>query len=83
MRRWILYGSFLVLALWLLAWRWFPPAAPQVSAVLSVASQADRTYVVTGHPTISVAFINRMLKAYHSPAMGKGQALYDLGEVWH
>ncbi len=58
MKRGILSGSFFVLALWLLAWMWFPPpATPQVSA----------------------AFITRVLEASHSPAMGKGQALYDLG----
>ncbi len=80
MKRWILFGSFLVLALWLLAWIWFPPpATPQVSAVLSVGSQADRASVVTGPPTISAAFITRVLETYHSPAVSKGQALYDLG----
>src|SRR5207248_11412891 len=80
MKRWILYGSFFVLALWLLAWMWFPPpATPQVSAVLSVGSQADRAFEVMGPPTISAAFIIRVLEASHSPAMGKEQALYDLG----
>lgn len=36
-------------------------------------------YAVLGKPTISAAFINQVLQAYHSPAAGKGQALYDLG----
>jgi hypothetical protein len=36
-------------------------------------------YGVLGKPTISVAFINQVLASYHSPAAGKGQALYDLG----
>jgi len=79
MKRWILFGSFLVLALWQLAWIWFPPATPQVSAVSTVGSQANRASVVTGPPTISAAFITRVLETYHSPAVGKGQALYDLG----
>ena len=80
MKRGILSGSLFVLALWLLAWMWFPPpATPQVSAVLSVGSQADRAYQVMGPPTISAALITRVLEASHSPAMGKGQALYDLG----
>src|SRR5207248_11699855 len=80
MKREILSGSFFVLALWLLAWMWFPPlATPQVSAVLSVGSQADRAYEVMGPPTISAALITRVLEAYHSPASGKEQALYDLG----
>src|SRR5205807_3266610 len=77
MKRGILSGSFFVLALWLLAWMWFPPAAtPQV---LSVGSQADRAFEMMGPPTISAALITRVLEASHSPAMGKGQALYDLG----
>src|SRR5260370_4561867 len=36
-------------------------------------------YSVLGRPSISVDFINQVLAAYHSPAAGKGQALYDLG----
>jgi hypothetical protein len=37
------------------------------------------SYSVIGSPSISVDFINQVLAAYHSPAAGKGQALYDLG----
>jgi hypothetical protein len=36
-------------------------------------------YSIVGNPSISVDFINQVLAAYHSPAAGKGQALYDLG----
>ena len=36
-------------------------------------------YSVIGNPSISADFINQVLAAYHSPAKGKGQALYDLG----
>ena len=36
-------------------------------------------YVVLGKPTITPNFINQVLSAYHSPAAGKGQSLYDLG----
>ena len=36
-------------------------------------------YIVTGKPTISARFINRVLAASGSPASGKGQALYALG----
>ena len=32
-----------------------------------------------GAPTISASFINQVLSAYHSPAAGQGQALYNLG----
>ncbi|HEX6477951.1 MAG TPA: hypothetical protein VF043_03835 [Ktedonobacteraceae bacterium] len=36
-------------------------------------------YSVLGKPTISAAFINKVLGAYKSPAAGQGQAMYDLG----
>jgi hypothetical protein len=36
-------------------------------------------YSVLGKPTITPEFINEVLASYHSPAAGKGQALYDLG----
>lgn len=37
-------------------------------------------YSLLGKPTISAHFIDQVLDAYHSPAAGTGQALYDLGE---
>jgi hypothetical protein len=36
-------------------------------------------YSFVGKPTLTAAFINRVLASYGSPATGKGQALYDLG----
>ncbi len=36
-------------------------------------------YNVLGAPTINVSLINQVLDSYHSPAAGKGQALYDPG----
>ncbi len=33
---------------------------------------------VLGRPSLSPLFIDRVLAAYHSPAVGTGQALYDL-----
>jgi hypothetical protein len=36
-------------------------------------------YSVLGKPTITAALINRVLSAYHSPAAGLGQDLYNLG----
>jgi hypothetical protein len=44
-----------------------------------VSFPVSSSYVVTGKPTISASFINRVFAAYGSPAKGKGQALYDLG----
>ncbi len=42
------------------------------------AEEAQR-YTVVGEPSISAEFINQVLDKYHSPAAGKGQALYDDG----
>jgi hypothetical protein len=39
----------------------------------------NTSYSVLSKPTITAAFINQVLAAYHSPATGKGQALYDDG----
>src|SRR6266568_724818 len=36
-------------------------------------------YSVLGKPTLTVAFINAVLASYHSPAAGKGRALYNYG----
>ncbi len=36
-------------------------------------------YSVLGNPTVTSDFINQVLAAYHSPAAGKGQTLYDMG----
>lgn len=37
---------------------------------------------LAGKPTIGASFINQVLSAYHSPAAGQGQALYDLGKQY-
>lgn len=39
----------------------------------------DTRYEVEGKPSVDADFINQVLAAYHSPAQGKGQALYDFG----
>jgi hypothetical protein len=36
-----------------------------------------------GNPSINANFINRVLKQYHSPAQGTGQALYNQGVAYH
>src|SRR5579872_225174 len=38
-----------------------------------------RAYVLPVKPSVSADFINQVLDYYHSPAAGKGQALYDDG----
>ncbi len=45
----------------------------------TAATQPTGSYSVLGKPTISAAFINRVLASYNSPAAGKGQVLYNLG----
>lgn len=37
---------------------------------------------VLGSPSISAGFINQVLRSYHSPAAGKGQSLYGLGQQY-
>lgn len=49
-----------------------------VKAKTTIPAQTG-PYGVLGKPTITADFINRVLAAYHSPAQGKGQALYDMG----
>jgi len=53
-------------------------ALPSLSSVVFLQGD-DASYTVTGPPTISAAFIDRVLAASGSPATGSGQALYDLG----
>lgn len=60
-----------------------------LSLVLSSQARADAShsqltssYSVLGSPTVSVAFINQVLAFNHSPAAGKGQALFDDGVTY-
>ena len=52
--------------------------ATQAHADTSLLHQTS-SYSVLGAPTVSVPLINRVLAFYHSPAAGKGQALFDDG----
>jgi hypothetical protein len=84
--RWLLVG----LALLLLVFWWVVTQAglsglallmhlPIVWPPASSSTQHEQSYAVLGPPSVSAAFINRVLSAYHSPAVGLGQALYDEG----
>jgi hypothetical protein len=89
----MLRGLLVVCALLLLIFWWLMtqvglpglslPSSVQLSQVWSSASssqqQQQQPYSVLGPPTVSAAFINRVLALYHSPAAGLGQALYDDG----
>ena len=54
-----------------------PSAQPQATPATQSAP-----YTVLGRPTLTVSFINQVLATYKSPAKGRGQALYDLGQQY-
>jgi Mannosyl-glycoprotein endo-beta-N-acetylglucosaminidase len=59
------------------------PSLPRISVVAPQRVHlAGASYTVTGPPTISADFIDRVLSAYGSPAAGTGQALYDFGVAY-
>jgi len=61
-------------------WQHDHPASIQTPQATSVPPQLSTAPdSVVARPSIQVNFINLVLSAYHSPAAGKGQALYDLG----
>ena len=84
--RWLLVGMAVLL---LVFWWLVTQAGPSGLALLvhlplpwspaSPSSQNEQSSSVLGPPTVSAAFIDRVLAAYHSPAAGLGQALYDDG----
>ncbi|HEY6541773.1 MAG TPA: hypothetical protein VIZ18_12580 [Ktedonobacteraceae bacterium] len=79
MRRWVISGAVVLLALWCVCWLWFRSATAQDATVYTFSLHVDSSYSVAGPPTVSAAFITRVLVAYRSPTAGDGQALYDLG----
>src|SRR5579871_61946 len=87
MRRLVVgYASMVImlLVLMLMVVMVMRPQTLRVFAILadgySGGGHADGSaYAVQGPPTISASFINRVLADYHSPAAGKGKALYNLG----
>lgn len=48
-------------------------------AVVVTPTSTATNYSVLGQPSVSADLLNQVLTAYHSPAAGKGQTLYDLG----
>jgi hypothetical protein len=87
MMRWLLVGCvLLLLAFWWLVTQVGLSGLVVPSLSLSLArspasssSLHHQSSRVLGPPTVSAAFINRVLAAYHSPAAGLGQVLYDDG----
>ncbi len=87
-RSWHINPGFIALGLgvclgllfaWFSAVNLFTSLSPGPFDLGITASQGSGSYSVVGPPTIDAQFINRVLAAYHSPASGKGQALYDDG----
>ena len=56
-----------------------PPAGNEQVAGSGQAQRQASDYDLRGLPSISVATIERVLAAYHSPAVGEGQGFFDLG----
>lgn len=57
-------------------------AIPLSVRAANLPPPGSSAYSVLGPPTVSAAFIDRVLTAYGSPAAGKGQALYDEGVAY-
>jgi hypothetical protein len=78
-------AGFLLTALLMLAFTQPQVSTQAQSSIFTIAHPTvvslapSDLYSVTGKPTISASFINRVLAAYHSPARGRGQALSSLG----
>jgi hypothetical protein len=53
--------------------------APVVEPLAPIEAEASQPYSVIGPPSLSVGQIEAVLRQYGSPAVGKGQHLYDLG----
>ena len=51
-------------------------AAPALTRSVGRAAPDRLSSSILGPPSLSVAFINRVLSAYHSPATGLGSVLY-------
>jgi hypothetical protein len=78
----VFFSVFLLLVVWVSS-QLMGVTASGGGSVLSVslhgASPSDDSYTVIGSPTISAEFIDQVLSAYGSPAVGTGQQLSDLG----
>jgi hypothetical protein len=71
--------SFLLCALGTCSLAWLVATLPASRQPARLVVPSSGSYNVTGKPTISADFINQVLDYYHSPASGRGQALYDYG----
>src|SRR6266571_4923204 len=79
MRRLLLLSTFscVLLSLFLAL-----PLSSQAATFSHTSLPQTYPYSVLGAPTVSTAFINQVLAVAHSPAAGKGQALYDDGVAY-
>ena len=51
-------------------------------ATVAVSSTLDQNISFLSQPRLSPAFIDKVLSAYHSPAAGLGQQIYNLGQQY-
>jgi hypothetical protein len=70
------FGSVLLLCVLLVLIGFF--LVPGLRGSAAAPAPAVLSSSVLGRPTLSASFVNRVLAAYHSPAVGTGQVLYDL-----
>ncbi len=72
-------GAVIIVILGLIVIWWLTRTNSLAYQSIGVGNQSSQVYSVIGQPSLSTDFINQVLDHYHSPAAGKGQALYNYG----
>src|SRR6266567_3102749 len=72
-------GAVIIVILGLIVIWWLTRTNSLAYQSIGVGNQPSQAYNVIGQPSLSADFINQVLDHYHSPAAGKGQALYNSG----
>ena len=83
-RTWKIWATLALALLTMITWSTLGSrgSAPQITrAVFASAPQThlDKNVSLLSQPRLSPAFLNKVLAAYHSPAQGLGQQIYELG----
>jgi hypothetical protein len=73
----LLFLLLLVLLILLITYLQYRPVPVHSTAAFPASSSS-----MVGSPSLSAAFVNRVLTAYRSPASGTGQALYELSQQY-
>ncbi len=80
----VIVGLCLLVVIYGLLYMWHDPKS-EVSAVASITNRIEQEVThssVEGKPSLSVAFIDKVLAAANSKAAGTGQSLYDLSKKY-